>query len=129
MTKPTPTTKPASGTRSRHAGTGGAPPAQDLEALVRRTHWNPHALLGAHPTEGGVVIRALRPAARSITVELEDGRRQELRHVHPGGVFEGVLEGGRWPLQNAAQWAFGRRAGIDWRQLWADIEKGDPPSS
>jgi hypothetical protein len=44
-------------------------------------------------------------------------------------LIEGVLEAGRWPLQNAAQWAFGRRAGIDWRQLWADIEKGEPPSS
>jgi 1,4-alpha-glucan branching enzyme len=45
------------------------------------------------------VIRALRPAARSITVELEDGRRQELRQVHPGGVFEGVLEGAQLPLR------------------------------
>ncbi|MDQ6816548.1 MAG: 1,4-alpha-glucan branching protein GlgB [Actinomycetota bacterium] len=54
-------------------------------------------LLGAHSTEGGVVIRALRPAARSITALLEDGR-QELRQVHPGGVFEGVLEGAQLPL-------------------------------
>jgi 1,4-alpha-glucan branching enzyme len=99
MSKPSPTTKPTTGTRSRRGGTGGVPPAQDLEALVRRTHWNPHALLGAHPTEGGVVIRALRPAARSITVELEDGRRQELRQIHPGGVFEGVIEGAQLPLR------------------------------
>jgi hypothetical protein len=36
-------------------------------------------------------------------------------------LLEGVLVARRWPLQNAAHWAFGRRAGIDWRQLWEDI--------
>jgi hypothetical protein len=36
-------------------------------------------------------------------------------------LLEGVLIARRWPLQNAAHWAFGRRAGIDWRQLWEDI--------
>jgi 1,4-alpha-glucan branching enzyme len=99
MSDTTRTTEPAGGTRSRRSGTGAPPPAQDLDALVRRTHWNPHALLGAHPVEGGVVIRALRPAACSITAELEGGRRQELRQVHPGGVFESVIEGAELPLR------------------------------
>ncbi|HEY6399183.1 MAG TPA: 1,4-alpha-glucan branching protein GlgB [Solirubrobacteraceae bacterium] len=95
MSKSTPTT----GARSGQEGAGAYPPAQDLDALVRRTHWNPHSLLGAHPADGGVVIRALRPAARGITVELEGGQRHELRQVHPGGVFEGVIEGAELPLR------------------------------
>ena len=33
----------------------------ELEALVRREHSNPHSVLGAHPADGGVVIRVLRP--------------------------------------------------------------------
>jgi 1,4-alpha-glucan branching enzyme len=35
----------------------------ELDSLVRREHPNPHGVLGAHPTQGGVVIRALRPRA------------------------------------------------------------------
>ena len=69
---------------------------------MRREHPNPHDVLGAHPVEDGVVIRALRPAAcrdhrapgataRSRTVELEQ--------IHPGGVFEGVVEGAELPLR------------------------------
>ena len=39
----------------------------ELDALVRREHSNPHSVLGAHPQNGGVVVRALRPAASSVT--------------------------------------------------------------
>ena len=36
---------------------------QELDQLVRREHSDPHTVLGAHPQDGGVVVRALRPAA------------------------------------------------------------------
>jgi 1,4-alpha-glucan branching enzyme len=65
---------------------------QELDALVRREHSNPHAVLGAHPADGGVVVRALRPAACAITAQLDDGTTVELQQIHAGGVFEGVLE-------------------------------------
>jgi 1,4-alpha-glucan branching enzyme len=55
---------------------------------------NPHAYLGAHPIGGGVVVRAYRPEAEAVRV-LPAG--VELRHVR-GGVFEGVLEGAKLPL-------------------------------
>jgi 1,4-alpha-glucan branching enzyme len=64
----------------------------ELDALVRREHSNPHAVLGAHPADGGVVVRALRPAACAITAQLDDGTTVELQQIHAGGVFEGVLE-------------------------------------
>ncbi|HEY1593578.1 MAG TPA: 1,4-alpha-glucan branching protein GlgB, partial [Solirubrobacteraceae bacterium] len=71
----------------------------ELDALVRREHSNPHAVLGPHPADDGVAIRVLRPAASAITAVLDDGTELELRQIHPGGVFEGVLEGAEQPLR------------------------------
>ena len=34
---------------------------EQLDPLVRREHGNPHSVLGAHPQNGGVAMRALRP--------------------------------------------------------------------
>src|SRR5258708_40232384 len=50
--------------------------------------------------DGGVVIRALRPAASAITAHLAGDPVEdvELEQVHPGGVFEGVVEGAEVPL-------------------------------
>jgi 1,4-alpha-glucan branching enzyme len=66
---------------------------QDLDALVRREHHNPHAVLGAHADPEGVIIRALRPAACAITVHAEGHDPQELGQIHAGGIFEGVIAG------------------------------------
>src|SRR5947209_11163507 len=70
----------------------------ELDALVRRVHSNPHEVLGAHPRDGGVVFRALRPAACAITVHLDDGQTVELEQIHAGGVFEGVADSAELPL-------------------------------
>jgi 1,4-alpha-glucan branching enzyme len=71
---------------------------QELESLVRREHGNPHSVLGAHPQNGGVAIRALRPSASSITATLDDGSAVELEPIHPGGIFQGIVEGAELPL-------------------------------
>jgi 1,4-alpha-glucan branching enzyme len=70
----------------------------ELARLVGREHANPHGVLGAHPSEAGVIVRALRPAAAGISVVLDDGSTIELTRIHPGGVFEGVIEGVELPL-------------------------------
>ncbi len=70
----------------------------ELESLVRRVHPNPHGVLGAHPADGGVVFRVLRPAACAVTAQLDEGQAVELQQIHPGGVFEGVAEGAELPL-------------------------------
>jgi 1,4-alpha-glucan branching enzyme len=70
----------------------------ELDALVRREHSNPHAVLGAHPYDGGVVIRALRPAARTVTALVDGEPVAELHLIHPGGVWEGEIEGAQLPL-------------------------------
>jgi 1,4-alpha-glucan branching enzyme len=81
----------------------------ELESLVRREHANPHAVLGAHPDADAVVIRALRPGACAITAHLDGDPGQELpgeetasvelEQIHPGGVFEGHVEGAELPLR------------------------------
>jgi 1,4-alpha-glucan branching enzyme len=72
---------------------------RELDALVRREHSNPHAVLGAHEDNGGVVVRALRPAASAVTARVDGGASVELEEIHPGGVFEGFVEGAKAPLR------------------------------
>src|ERR671932_1511126 len=72
--------------------------APDLERLVRREHADPHSILGAHPHDGGVVVRAFRPAASAVRVVPEGEDAVALECVHPGGVFEGVVDGAELPL-------------------------------
>ena len=36
-------------------------PRSELDALARREYPDPHAILGAHPSDGGVTIRAFAP--------------------------------------------------------------------
>ena len=81
---------------------------RDIDALVRREHYNPHSVAGAHPIDEGVVIRALRPAASTVTALLDDGNRHELQLIHPGGVFEGVIEGVELPLHYLLEVSYGR---------------------
>jgi 1,4-alpha-glucan branching enzyme len=71
---------------------------QELDALARREHANPHSVLGAHPAEEGVIVRTLRPAARGVSVRRDDDTEVELTQIHPAGVFEGLLEGAQLPL-------------------------------
>ncbi len=70
----------------------------ELDALVRREHSNPHAVLGAHPDGDGVVVRTLRPAARAVTAIPDGHPPVELQQIHAGGVFEGTIAGAEPPL-------------------------------
>ena len=47
----------------------------EIDRLVAGEHHDPHSILGAHPGPDGVVVRALRPMATSVTLVLDDGRR------------------------------------------------------
>ncbi len=65
---------------------------KDLKRLLALELKDPHALLGAHPTPGGVVVRARRPDARAVRV-IEDvgGRTHEMARVHEAGLFEVLI--------------------------------------
>jgi 1,4-alpha-glucan branching enzyme len=72
--------------------------APELERIVKREHGDPHSVLGAHTYNGGgVVVRALRPAAQAVKVHT-GGKDVALEQVHPGGVFEGVVPDAQLPL-------------------------------
>jgi 1,4-alpha-glucan branching enzyme len=59
----------------------------EIERIAAGQHHDPHSVLGAHPGPDGVIIRALRPLAKSVTAVLDDGRRIPMTHLHQG-VFE-----------------------------------------
>jgi 1,4-alpha-glucan branching enzyme len=73
--------------------TSSAELSAELEQIVGGSHYNPHALLGAHPTgDGRTTIRTLRPDASSV--ELVIGKtRAPLGLVHDGGIFEAIIDG------------------------------------
>ena len=71
-------------------GTGTEASLGELERLVSGQHHDPHSILGAHPGPDGVVVRALRPLARSVTLVLDDGRRVPMTHLYQG-VFTVTL--------------------------------------
>ena len=70
---------------------GTAPPLDHAERgrLLSGAHHDPHALLGAHPAPGGIVLRTLRPFARSVSVVI-DGARSRLAS-EGDGLFSGFL--------------------------------------
>jgi 1,4-alpha-glucan branching enzyme len=56
---------------------------------------DPHAILGAHESDGGVVVRAYRPEARAVRVQ-PAGVEAELKD--PAGLWEALLPKARLPL-------------------------------
>jgi len=61
-----------------------------LAAVAEGRHYDPHAVLGAHPARSGWVVRARRPLAQRVLALLEDGSSVPLAHIG-GGVWEGAL--------------------------------------
>ena len=68
----------------------------EIDRIVTGQHYDPHLVLGAHPGPDGIIVRALRPLASTVTVILSGGRRFPMRHVH-AGVFEAILPPGDVP--------------------------------
>jgi len=73
--------------------------ARELELVVARDHANPHHVLGAHPTEDGVTIRAYRPGASAVRALPDEREPVELVQIHPKGIFEGMVAGAALPLR------------------------------
>ncbi len=61
----------------------------ELDLIVQGRHGHPHAVLGPHPYDGAVTIRALKPLAESVTV-LHGDTRTPLTHEHEG-IWSGVI--------------------------------------
>src|SRR3954465_2563647 len=67
------------------------PSVTDADRLNAREHAQPPAYLGAHPDGDGVVVRAWRPAAASVSVVAGEGKPVALEQGHPAGVFGGRI--------------------------------------
>ena len=69
-----------------------------LEQLVQGHHWDPLAILGAHPiTQGNsssVVIRCFLPEATNVALLLGEHTRHPIpmRRLHKAGVFEVTVQ-------------------------------------
>jgi 1,4-alpha-glucan branching enzyme len=70
-----------------------------VDELVEGRLADPHSLLGAHPQNGSVIVRAFRPEAERVRVRVEGEEPVELARAHPAGLFEGELEGAKLPLR------------------------------
>jgi 1,4-alpha-glucan branching enzyme len=91
-----------------------APDPTELAQLTAGTHADPHHLLGAHPVDGGVVIRTLHPDAVAAECLLEDGRALAMTPQGKSGVFAVVLEGRTMPLRYRFRFQFA--GGGSWEQ-------------
>ena len=80
---------PASGVSSGAAGAEVNP--NEIDRIVAGAHYDPHAVLGAHPGPGGVQVsgNSCRWPGTAAVV-LPDGRRFPMAHLHEG-VFGGTL--------------------------------------
>jgi 1,4-alpha-glucan branching enzyme len=72
--------------------------ATEIELLVEGRLADPHHLLGAHPHDAGVVVRAWRPEAAAVVAKPENAEPVELELRHPAGLFEGFVPGADAPL-------------------------------
>ncbi|MDB5931311.1 MAG: glycogen branching enzyme, partial [Polaromonas sp.] len=69
------------------------PHDSDIELICTGRHGDPFSVLGPHPQEGGVAIRAFLPGARQVEV-IDGGSGQllgRLERQHDAGFFEGLL--------------------------------------
>jgi 1,4-alpha-glucan branching enzyme len=66
------------------------PTVGEATRLIAGEHHDPHSVLGSHPTEGGMVVRALRPHADVVRVLIDD-QSYPLRKVHEAGLFSALV--------------------------------------
>jgi 1,4-alpha-glucan branching enzyme len=71
----------------------------DIVRLRERDLADPHRVLGAHPIDGGVVLRAFRPDADEVIAHVDGGSDVELERVDAAGLFEGELAGVSLPVR------------------------------
>lgn len=70
----------------------------EIDAIVGGYHGDPFAVLGPHPIDGGVVIRAFVPSAQRVSVVREKNDDLPMSIVKEEGFFEAFLPGVSLPL-------------------------------
>lgn len=62
-----------------------------IEELVYSESSNPHQFLGPQITEAGILIQAIIPTAKSVSVKLTNGKQYPMEEVDPDGMYQGVF--------------------------------------
>src|SRR4029450_1242978 len=80
---------PAPRARPGAAPAGDAPRPKPVDGnllaqVAAGAYHDPHSVLGAHPHDGGVTVRTLRPLAQSVELLLEDGSSHRMEHERDG---------------------------------------------
>lgn len=89
-------------------------PLEELEALVRVEHSDPHRILGAHPMVKDSVVRVFHPEATQAWVLLPTGRQLPMLLCHQGGLFAALIQGRTPPF--AYRVRFGFSDGSHWER-------------
>src|SRR5260221_14779027 len=63
----------------------------EVTRLLALRHQDPHSILGAHPTDRGVIVRAYRPDAEAVFLLIDDGERRAMVR-HETGLFDLLLQ-------------------------------------
>jgi 1,4-alpha-glucan branching enzyme len=74
-------------------------PQAEIDALLAARHGDPFAVLGPHPVEGGLAIRAFVPHAEALLVVPESGAPVGLERRDDAGFFEGMVPGAKLPFR------------------------------
>ena len=70
-------------------------PVNPFDLLADARHSDPFSVLGPHPTDRGLAVRALFPDALDVGLARPGADPVPMERRHPAGVFETVLEGVR----------------------------------
>ena len=72
----------------------------DREALLAADHSDPFSVLGAHPSDGGIVIRAFVPGAHGLQVTNPDSGHAlaDLDRIDDAGLFAGLIGSATLPF-------------------------------
>ena len=62
-----------------------------IEELIYSESSDPHRALGPHMTEEGLLVQALIPTAKSVSVKLADGSQYPMEDVDPEGEYRGFF--------------------------------------
>ncbi len=94
------------------------PPAvadpEELQRILAGRHPDPHSVLGVHPVEGGLVVRALHPDAVRADCLLEGEAEQPMSAIGGPGGFAVFLPGRALPLRYRFRFHFA--GGAVWEQ-------------
>ena len=63
-------------------------PTEELNRLLQLRHRDPHSILGAHPTDRGVIVRAYRPDAQRMSLIIDGEQSREMIQRPQPGLFE-----------------------------------------